>query len=143
MFRKGFSIPLTLMFKCSCSHKEITCHNIPKPYVNSAEQLSKCFFSALLLKTFTLCELERAPWSFLFSSLHHWTHWRALWRWTHAVQPPQENATGYIWGGTLYRQEVSLKAEVSFWHDETKLTTRYTTSPLSLHIFLCLCIYIV
>lgn len=64
------------------------------------------------------------------------------------MQPPQENATGYIWGGTLYRQEVSLKAEVSSWHDETKLTTRYTWGfrcpcpatisphlPLSLHSY--------
>lgn len=47
------------------------------------------------------------------------------------MQPPYENTTGYIRGGTLYRQEALLKAqaaeaaEVSFWHDETKLTTRY------------------
>lgn len=78
------------------------------------------------------CELERAPWSFFSSSLHHWTHWRAFCRWTHAVQTPHDNTTGYIWGGTLHRQEALLKAqtakaaEVSFWHDETKLTTRYT-----------------
>ena len=65
------------------------------------------------------CSLE----CFFFLPLYHWAHWRALCRWTHAVQPPREEKTpGNIWGGTLNRQEASLNpqtakaAEVSSWH---------------------------
>lgn len=113
------------MVKCPCA-------------TNSAEQLSHCFFSALLSEALTFCNAKEnsVSWKELpgvwCRPPHHWTHWRALWRWTHAVQSPHENTTGSIWRGTLYRQEPLLKAqtanaaEVSFWHDEMQLTTRYT-----------------
>lgn len=138
------SFSFNVIFRRSCFYVKIACHNIAK--VNSAERS----FAALLPETLILCELEkRAPWSvFLPSSLHHWTLWRALCRWTHAVQPPPENATGHIWRGTLYRLYWKLKEQRLLKSASGTMTQSWRlviheafaarALPLSLHIFLCL-----
>lgn len=151
MSRKSFCIPFSphgqaLMF----SHRKHTSQHTKD---NSAEQLSKCFFSALFSEAFPLCdvswkELPGVFYFYFFSSLHHWTLWSALCIWTHAAQSPYENTTGYIWGGTLYRQEALLRAqtakaaEVSFWHDETRLTTRYTWGFLFISAFVFVLLFL-
>lgn len=140
MSRKSVSSPRAVAVKLSCFHREITCHNVPKTLVSSAEPLSKCFFSALfsgrslcaMPARIAHCELKRAPRSFYYS-FHHWTHRRALCRWTHAAHPPRENTTGYIWGGALWRQEALLRAHRAkgCW---SQLLARWNRADNSLYI---------
>lgn len=157
------TISLAFKTKLSCFHTGITCHNTPKTLVDSTEQLSKCFFSALFSEAFTLCDAKEnaVSWKELPGVIFLPPHPHPtppdtsffFCRWTHTVQPPRSaNTTGYIfWGRHTVqaggftegsnRQRLLKSAPGTIrqsWQVVIHRALTAHTLPLSLHICLCL-----